>query len=70
MKAIKILLVEISKLTRDIETNYPELYKYLDENPVTIPNMGSPKVDAKELENYLKTLQDLLEKHKSNLKKR
>ncbi|HKK11526.1 MAG TPA: hypothetical protein VJ945_01760 [Flavobacteriaceae bacterium] len=70
MKAIKILLVEISKLTRDIETNYPELYKYLDENPVTIPNMDSPKVDAKELENYLKTLQDLLEKHKSNLKKR
>ena len=65
MKTVKILLAEISDLIGEIETNYPELYKYLDENPITIPNMVSPKIGTKELENYLESLQDLLNKRKN-----
>ena len=65
MKTVKILLTEISDATREIETHYPELYKYLDENPITMPNMEHPKIDAKELEHYLETLNDLLNKHKN-----
>ena len=64
MKTVKALLTDISELIRDIETNYPELYQYLDENPVTIPNLEHPKVTTEELENYLDTLKDLLEKFK------
>jgi hypothetical protein len=69
MKTVKELLSEISDLIRDIETNYPSLYKYLDENPVTIPNMQHPKVSTEELECYLGTLQDLLHKYKKDHKK-
>jgi hypothetical protein len=68
MKPFKKLLTEIYDLTRDIETNYPELYQYLDENPVTIPNIAHPKIGAKELEDYLNTLKDLLEKRKNSTK--
>jgi len=62
------LLNKISELTRDIETNYPELYQFLDENPITIPNMSAPKIDPKELENYYNSLKDLLEKHKRKIR--
>ena len=65
MKTVEILLKEISEIATEIETNYPELYKYLDENPITMPNMAHPKIDTKELEIYLETLNDLLDKHKN-----
>ena len=64
MEHVKTLLTKISELTRDIETNYPELYQYLDENPITIPNESNPKIDSQELQNYYNSLKDLLEKHK------
>lgn len=66
MKTVKELLSEISELISNIETNYPELYQYLDENPVTIPNLQHPKISTEELENYLATLKDLLNKHKKD----
>ena len=64
MEYVKTLLTKISELTRDIETNYPELYQYLDENPITIPNESNPKIDSQELQNYYNSLKDLLEKHR------
>ncbi|PNQ74810.1 hypothetical protein C1T31_01325 [Hanstruepera neustonica] len=63
MKSTQELLTEIARLIRDIETNYPEVYQYLDENPITIPNMEHPKVDRKELEDYLESLKQLISKH-------
>ena len=64
MENVKTLLTKISELTREIETNYPELYQHLDENPITIPNLSNPKIDSGELESYYNTLKDLLEKFK------
>ncbi|WP_338732293.1 hypothetical protein [Mangrovimonas cancribranchiae] len=63
MKTTQDLLQEISTLTRDIESNYPELYKYLDENPITIPNMEHPNIDNKALEDYLSSLKALVKKY-------
>lgn len=63
MKNVQDLLTEIARVTRDIETNYPEIYKYLDENPITIPNMEHPKVNKTELEDYLESLKQLISKH-------
>ncbi|HEX9825090.1 MAG TPA: hypothetical protein VGA80_00695 [Flavobacteriaceae bacterium] len=68
MKTVKMLLTEISDLIAEIETNYPELYQYLDENPITIPNVEHPKIGTTELKNYLESLRDLLEKHKNKIK--
>jgi len=68
MKTVKKLLTEISDLIVEIETYYPDLYQYLDENPITIPNMEHPKIDAQELNDYLESLRDLLKKHKNRTK--
>lgn len=65
MKTVTQLLTEISTLTRDIETNYPEVYEFLDENPMTIPSMENPKIEAKELEEYLESLKELVKKQQS-----
>jgi hypothetical protein len=43
-------MVKILQLTLDIETNYPELYRFLDENPITIPSEVHPNIDKKSIE--------------------
>jgi len=58
------ILSEISEINNDIETNYPELYKFLDENPITIPNEVHPIMDDNSLKAYLETLKSLLKKYK------
>ncbi|MBP0902886.1 hypothetical protein ACFSKN_07685 [Mariniflexile gromovii] len=58
------LLMEISNITQEIETDYPELYQYLDENPMTIPSEDNLNVDDKSLKNYLETLKTMLKKYK------
>ncbi|MDO7172133.1 hypothetical protein [Mariniflexile sp. AS56] len=58
------LLFEISKITLEIETSYPELYQFLDENPITIPNEGRLHIDDVSLEKYLEALRTVLEKYK------
>lgn len=63
MQNIRKILSEISKTIKNIETNYPGVYKYLDENPVTIPNQEDPKIGVKELRDYLDDLKDLIKKH-------
>jgi len=66
MKTTQKILTEIATLTRKIETDYPELYKYLDESPMTIPGQKNPNVDSKALENYLQTLKDMLNRYKKS----
>jgi len=64
MKTLQELYSEISKIVLDIENNYPELYKYLDENPITLTESSKPKVDVKSLEDYKESLIDLIETYK------
>jgi hypothetical protein len=61
MKKLNALLTEISELTNKIETNYPELYRFLDENPLTLPITPHPKVDKEALEDYLQSLRQLVQ---------
>ena len=63
MKNLQKILQEITQLTTNIETNYPELYRYLDENPLTLPTMDKPHMDKQVLESYLKSLKQLLRHH-------
>lgn len=63
MKKMRSLMNEITRLTLEIETDYPELYKYLEENPVTIPAIKSPMVDHKVMNDYLESLKELLKHH-------
>ncbi len=59
----KSLLTKITQLTSNIETNYPELYRFLDENPLTIPNVSHPTIDQASLLAYFESLKQLLRHH-------
>ena len=60
------ILADISQISREIEENYPELQKYLDELPMTLSDeenkVGS--MDEKALNNYLESLQQIVKKYK------
>jgi len=68
MRNLQSLLKEIIQLTTNIENNFPELYRKLDENPMVFPSESSPEINKEILENYLeslkKLLRDQLEEHK------
>lgn len=63
MNNLQPLLSEISKLIIKIESKYPELYQFLDENPSTIPSKKNPSIDKKVLQEYLESLRQLLKHH-------
>lgn len=54
---------EIISLTANIETNYPELYKYLDETPFNICTTDKKEICVTDLEEYLATLKTQLKNH-------
>lgn len=56
----KDLIAEISRITTEIETKHPELYRYLDENPMTLPAMDHPEINKEVLEEYLQSLSQQL----------
>lgn len=63
MKRLQELIKEISNLTLEIEEKYPELYRYLDENPISIPSAEHPQVDSKVLSGYLESLKTMLKNY-------
>lgn len=63
MKTLNQLMQEIIRLTTQIETNYPELYKYLSETPLALHEAPEKTVDTIELERYLETLKSQLLHH-------
>jgi hypothetical protein len=54
---------KIMKITMVIQENYPELSKYLNEMPITIPVDNRPEVNLKNLEKYYQTLLNLFRKY-------
>lgn len=69
MNALQIMLKEITTLTTMMETEYPELYQFLDENPMTIPATNHPHIDIVVLKEYLESLKGLLQHHLETHKK-
>lgn len=63
MKDQHNILREITQLTTIIETNYPELYRNLDENPITLPESNHPDINKQALQDYLESLKQLLKHH-------
>lgn len=64
MKPLAKVLSKISHLIRYIETDYPELYQHLDENPVTLSNNMKAQIDVDAMQNYLETLKSILHSYK------
>jgi hypothetical protein len=62
---------EIIEISSEIRTNYPELYKYINETPLFLGSSPEKEMSTKELENYLNTLKeqlkDFMQTHKKKL---
>ncbi len=63
MKTIHTLLQELILLTTQIETNYPELYKTLEETPLFLGKAPEKEITTTELESYLNTLKTELKQY-------
>ncbi len=66
MEKLKILTQEINELTFKIEQEYPELYGFLNENPITKPTSDDPQINTETLTDYLDTLNQLLKHYSTN----
>jgi len=53
---------EILRFTIKIKNEYPELSKFIEEMPVTIPNEKDPEVTCKDLKSYYETLKSVIVK--------
>ena len=51
-----------------IRIDHPELVKYLDEMPITIPNECNPEIGLNMLTDYLESLKSLIDKYALNHK--
>lgn len=60
----KDLNVKILKITMMIKDYYPELSKYLEEMPVTVPSENDPEITLSHLKSYYESLYSLMEKYK------
>ena len=55
---------KILKITMRIKDHYPELSKYLEEMPMTIPSENDPEITLNQLKTYYESLNSLLNKYK------
>ncbi len=63
MKTEKEINAKIIEIIRQIRENHPELLKFLDEMPLTIPNESSPEITINKLKEYYESLKNLLNEH-------
>ena len=63
MKTEKELNDAILEITLKIRNEHPELIKYLDELPLTIPDVSSPEINRKVLSDYHQSLEKILKKY-------
>jgi len=54
---------KILEITVRIKKEYPELSKYIEEMPVTIPTESDPKINIKNLKAYYDSLNSMLVKY-------
>lgn len=66
MQTIEELNQKILKKTMDIKKNYPELSKYIDEMPITIPDVENPEITLKNLQEYYDSLDEIFKKYAFN----
>ena len=66
MKTVKELNDDILKMTMTIQEHHPELSKYLEEMPITIPNVADPHIDRETLLEYHESLVTLMKQYEVN----
>jgi hypothetical protein len=54
------LNLKIMRVTTEIKGNYPELIKFLEEMPVTVPDEQNMEITLKNLKSYYDSLNSIL----------
>lgn len=63
MEAEKVLIEKIMSITALINEKHPELMGFIEEIPVTIPNINDPQLNLKALKEYYDSLCILMKKY-------
>jgi hypothetical protein len=66
MNTLQNTIAQITKITSNIESNYPELYVVLEETPLTIPTEEQLEISTEIMEEYLDSLQQILKQYIKN----
>lgn len=66
MEKKTILIKEINDLLTQMATEYPEIYKFLDEDATNLYSREHPEVDNEVLIDYRNNLKELIEKHRES----
>ena len=68
METEKELNDKILAITLEIQKKHPELSKYLDEMPVTLPDENNPEITVSKLKDYYNSLTSLIKKYETEEK--
>lgn len=63
IETVEFLNAEILSITLKIKEKYPELSKYIEEMPVTIPDVQNPEITRMNLKVYYDSLATLMNKY-------
>lgn len=63
MKTENEINKNVTETTMAINEKFPELSKYIEEMPVTIPNTNEPEINETNLKDYQSSLDALLNKY-------
>ena len=69
MNVLQNIENDIVRLTTLIKTEYPELYIFLEETPITVPSVNDPDINIEVMEDYNESLKQLLKHHIETHKK-
>ena len=68
MKTANEISKDIINTTVGIEQDFPELLKYINEMPVSIPNVSQPEITVENLKDYSDSLNEMVTKYSKNKK--
>lgn len=68
MKTANEISKDIINTTIGIEQDFPELLKYINEMPVSIPNVSQPEITVENLKDYSDSLNEMVTKYSKNKK--
>jgi len=57
------LNAKIMAKTLEIQEKHPELFEFLNEMPITIPDVNKPEINIKILSDYYNSLCNVLKEH-------
>ncbi|MFD1016161.1 hypothetical protein [Winogradskyella rapida] len=66
MKTLQDIQTQIVQLTTNIEVNYPELYRSLEESPSTLVSNPHPSITRAIMQDYLNGLKQVLKQYLKN----